>query len=138
MSCPDCLTGAVLAGEPSGHIVDGAYFAPSPNAGSSKEAIVLLTDIFGLALKNPKVLADRYAATLGCDTYVPDLFNGKWFFSTAAVIINQPEMAGNPPFTEEQLKSPERAGEHFPLRSWVWMFIKVLHRIPAVSESIQT
>lgn len=77
MSCPDCLTGTVLPGEPTGSIVDGAYFSPRPDgSGAGTQAIVLLTDVFGLALKNPKIIADRYAATVGCDVWVPDFFDG--------------------------------------------------------------
>ncbi|KAF7365251.1 DLH domain-containing protein [Mycena venus] len=115
MSCPDCFTGSVLVGEPTGVIsnIDGAYFANGGNSESeSKRAIILLTDIFGvieplltknsaltsrcyegLKLKNPKVLADQFALNLKCDVWVPDLF------------------AGHPPVTVEQMEMlPDRAG----------------------------
>ncbi|KAF7361457.1 Dienelactone hydrolase endo-1,3,1,4-beta-D-glucanase [Mycena sanguinolenta] len=55
MSCPDCFRGSVLDGEPTGIIsdLDGAYFA-SGGSSQSKRAIILLTDGFGLKIKNPK------------------------------------------------------------------------------------
>src|ERR1700742_3090499 len=65
MSCPDCTTGGLLPGEPSGVFsTQGAYFsaAPSPPEHSSgKRAVILLTDGFGLPLKNCKILADGFA-----------------------------------------------------------------------------
>ena len=74
-----------------------AYYAPAPapapanessvgetqtqdqdqSAQSKKKfAIVLLTDIYGLPLGNCKLMADRFAQELGCDVWVPDLFDG--------------------------------------------------------------
>lgn len=44
---------------------------------TSSRAVVLLTDIFGLPLKNSKILADKISTRLGCDVWVPDLFNGR-------------------------------------------------------------
>ena len=41
-------------------------------------AIIFLTDIFGLPLVNCKIMADRLADEVGCDVWVPDLFEGKW------------------------------------------------------------
>ncbi|KAJ7021964.1 Alpha/Beta hydrolase protein [Mycena alexandri] len=94
MSCPNCFKGAVLEGQPTGVIIDaqdGAYFAAGN--GDTKRAIVLLTDVFGLPLKNSKILADSFAQHLGCDVWVPDLF------------------ACQPPLTVEQMQGvPERAG----------------------------
>ncbi|KAJ7784599.1 Alpha/Beta hydrolase protein [Mycena metata] len=116
MSCPDCFKGAVLDGEPTGSIVasqDGAYFAPGN--GDTKRAIILLTDIFGLPLKNSKILADSFAQHLGCDVWVPDLF------------------AGHPPLRVEQMQGvPERAGlklGFFGLLKVIW---GALPSIPAL------
>ncbi|KAJ7459828.1 dienelactone hydrolase [Mycena latifolia] len=106
MSCPDCFKGAVLEGEPTGTIAsefESAYFA---TGGTSKRAIILLTDIFGLPLKNSKILADNFAMHLQCDVWVPDLF------------------AGHPPVTEAQMKSlPDRAGvkmSFFDILKLIW------------------
>jgi carboxymethylenebutenolidase len=83
MSCPDCTTGGFLPGEPTGTFsTQGAYFTPAPVAlepedpQASKRAVLLLTDAFGLPLKNSKILADNLAKRLNCDVWVPDLFEG--------------------------------------------------------------
>lgn len=55
---------------------DGAYYAPAPT-GEGRRAILLLTDGFGLELKNCKILADRLSSRLGCDVWVPDYFKGE-------------------------------------------------------------
>ncbi|KAI5892199.1 uncharacterized protein SCHCODRAFT_015880 [Schizophyllum commune H4-8] len=79
MSCPHCVRGFPLPGEPKGvlrnDLMLDAYLA-SPNAPSeqwtpSHRAVVLLTDIFGLNLPNPKLLADRFSQELGCDVVGP-------------------------------------------------------------------
>ena len=71
--CEHCKSGFVLPGEPKGSMQDGAYFAAGAD---TTRAVVLLTDIFGLPLKNSKILADQFAEQVGCDVWVPDLFNG--------------------------------------------------------------
>ncbi|GAA97807.1 uncharacterized protein L969DRAFT_19153 [Mixia osmundae IAM 14324] len=81
MSCADCFKGYMLDGEPRGSMVDiGGVQAYStlPAKGDAKAgtAIVIATDIFGLAVKNPKLLADRFSDVLGVAAYVPDLFEG--------------------------------------------------------------
>ena len=76
-----CKKGSLLPGEPRG-IMDkdtGAYLAKSPtaaNAGGSAVAIVLLTDAFGLPLKNSKLIADTLSERLECDVWIPDIFAG--------------------------------------------------------------
>ena len=87
MSCPQCTQGYILPGEPSGSIVDGAYFVAAPEgaaASGPKKAIVLLTDIFGLPLKNSKILADELSKRVSCDVWVPDLFAGTCYVSVSA------------------------------------------------------
>lgn len=77
-SCDNCLKGYELPGEPTGSIVpefNGAYLAKGPE-GYTKRAIVYLTDIFGLPLKNSKIMADELAKRLSCDVWIPDLFDG--------------------------------------------------------------
>lgn len=76
MVCPDCTKGNFLPGEPTGVIsTQGAYYSTVPMP-TTKCAIILLTDAFGLPLKNCKILADRFAQRLNCDVWVPDLFDG--------------------------------------------------------------
>jgi hypothetical protein len=84
--CKNCVSGYVLPGEPKGTIKDGAYvysYEPdsqhqdgTPNL--TKTAIILVTDIFGLDLKNSKILADSMGERLHCDVLVPDLFDGTY------------------------------------------------------------
>ena len=57
----------------------GAYLTKSPTAahpGESTVAIILLTDAFGLPLKNSKIIADTLSERLGCDVWIPDIFAG--------------------------------------------------------------
>jgi carboxymethylenebutenolidase len=81
-SCPDCVKGVQLDGEPTGSVFKfsdtgiDAYFAPGPQETASTRCVFLLTNIFGLPLKNSKILADSIAREFGCDVWVPDLFNG--------------------------------------------------------------
>ncbi|KAG6901757.1 hypothetical protein C0995_008232 [Termitomyces sp. Mi166 len=79
MSCPDCLTGDILPGEPTGaSSIQGAYLAPATgNSSTSGRAILLLADAFGLPLRNFKILADKFAAELQCNVWVPDYFEGR-------------------------------------------------------------
>lgn len=80
MSCPDCTKGDFLPGEPKGSInseYQGAYFTSESGGEPSKRAVILLTDAFGLPLKNCKIIADEIATKLECDVWIPDYFNGK-------------------------------------------------------------
>ncbi|CAG7854634.1 SubName: Full=Related to dienelactone hydrolase endo-1,3,1,4-beta-D-glucanase-Laccaria bicolor {ECO:0000313/EMBL:CCA70526.1} [Serendipita indica DSM 11827] len=66
--CANCVSGHVLPGDPTGSTdpASGCYLALrnpaiAGRADANKTAIVLLTDIIGLRLKNAKLLADRFA-----------------------------------------------------------------------------
>jgi len=88
MSCENCVQGSILPGEPQGQLIGDAYFHAAPTAsdgaeGSSKKAIVLLTDIFGLPLVNSKLNADRLSKESGYDVWVPDFFAGTSLASKA-------------------------------------------------------
>jgi hypothetical protein len=120
--CKNCVSGYVLPGEPKGTIKDGAYvysYAPEQSGSqdgiphlTGKTAIILLTDAFGLDLKNSKILADSFGERLKCDVLVPDLFNGTFipyrfrrtgaedqtFIDTWCRISS-----GHPPFSEADL-----------------------------------
>lgn len=45
-----------------------------------KKAVAVMTDVFGLGIPNPKIIADHFAEKLNLDVYVPDLFAGSPFF----------------------------------------------------------
>jgi len=95
MSCDNCSKGLVLPGDPTGTIgPDGAYLASAPPSDVTlTHAVVLLTDAFGLPLKNCKILADALSNRLGCDVWVPDIFNGDPLFSPDALNF-VPDKAG--------------------------------------------
>jgi len=79
MSCPRCQEGAFLSGEPKGTVgglLGDSYFSPAPVTNDSKTAILVLTDGFGLPLKNCKIIADELAKELECDVWVADYFLG--------------------------------------------------------------
>lgn len=73
--CENCLQGYVLNGTPTGSFEGTTYFHPASST-DSKKAVVLITDIFGLKLVNPKLMADQYSERLKCDVWVPDIFDG--------------------------------------------------------------
>ena len=80
MSCPDCTSGNWLPGSPKGTEENGVYLAKGSNQEDTKgKAAVVFTDIFGLSISNPKVIADTIAERTGFDVWVPDLFNGASF-----------------------------------------------------------
>ena len=84
MSCTYCYKGFVLPGEPKGSMVGPDYFTPAPSGATDRsKAIVLLTDIFGLPLPNPRIVADHLAENVGVDVWIPDFFNGASLWLTA-------------------------------------------------------
>ncbi|TFK52532.1 dienelactone hydrolase endo-1,3,1,4-beta-D-glucanase [Heliocybe sulcata] len=80
MSCPQCTQGFILPGEPEGEMTrvgeTEGYLHRAPEGSTSTRAVFLLSDIFGLPLKNSKILADTISKRLQCDVWVPDLFAG--------------------------------------------------------------
>jgi len=118
MSCTYCYKGFVLPGEPKGSIIGLDYFTPAPSdATEHTKAIILLTDIFGLPLPNPRIVADHLAEQLGVDVWVPDFFNGK------------------PPFDVNELEPlmPDRAGVK---TSWLTVGRMVLKGLPSLPAFI--
>ncbi|KAI0304477.1 dienelactone hydrolase endo-1,3,1,4-beta-D-glucanase [Multifurca ochricompacta] len=111
------LQGIVLPGDPKGSMVGPNYFTPAPTDAKQKtKAIVLLTDIFGLPLPNPRIVADHLAEHIGVDVWVPDFFNGK------------------PPFNVNDLEPlmPDRAGVKFTWANIALLIFKVLPAIPGM------
>ena len=72
--CAHCKAGHILPGEPNGSFHDGAYYAVGAD---QTKAVILLTDAFGLPMKNCKIMADQFAEQIGCDVWVPDICNGE-------------------------------------------------------------
>ncbi|THH16643.1 hypothetical protein EW146_g4025 [Bondarzewia mesenterica] len=99
MSCENCSKGYMLPGEPTGSMVGGAYYRSAPasaesTAATPNTAIVLLTDAFGLPLKNSKILADLLSEKVGVDVWVPDLFDGVPIFRVEELEPLMPDRAG--------------------------------------------
>ena len=84
--CANCVTGYRLPGEPTGEMIHieptvmEAYLVSKHTKTSEgdgvKKAVVFLTDVFGLPLGNPKIMADEINARVHVDVYVPDMFEG--------------------------------------------------------------
>ncbi|KAI0283912.1 dienelactone hydrolase endo-1,3,1,4-beta-D-glucanase [Russula aff. rugulosa BPL654] len=117
MSCTYCYKGFALPGEPKGTIVGRDYFTAAPNDATQRtKAIVLLTDIFGLPLPNPRIVADHLAEQVGVDVWVPDYFNGK------------------PPADANSLEPlmPDRAGAKTPWLDILKFIFKVIPLLPGI------
>lgn len=71
------------------------YFTPAPSDSTQPaKAVVLLTDVFGLALPNPRIVADHLAEHVGVDVWIPDFFNGKPPFRVTDLEPIMPDRAG--------------------------------------------
>ena len=54
------------------------YFTPARGySNQPTKAIILLTDVFGLLIPNPRIVADHLAEHIGVDVWIPDFFNGR-------------------------------------------------------------
>lgn len=112
-----------MSGEPAGRILGdfhGAYFSPAPSADAAdrgKFTVLLLTDAFGLPLKNCKIMADELAKRLGCDVWVPDYFNGK------------------PLIPFEKIDVPDHGGGKLSAWSWIRLIFTVF--VPQIPTFIR-
>ncbi|KAL2919160.1 hypothetical protein HK105_201435 [Polyrhizophydium stewartii] len=74
-----CLRGFLHEGTPAGSVIKvgglDTYLATS-EAGETDKAVVLIHDVFGWGIPNPRLIADRIAKDGGYRVYVPDFFNG--------------------------------------------------------------
>jgi carboxymethylenebutenolidase len=79
--CINCVSGDVIPGTPRGQIQKiGPYetYISKPTSsseiqGGNEKAVVLFTDVFGLALTNIKLIADIISDRSGIVTFVPDV-----------------------------------------------------------------
>jgi hypothetical protein len=78
ISCPDCLTGFVKGGTPTGTVttIHGLQTYVARPVGTPKAVIVFIPDAFGWELSNPRLLADTYAKKGGYLVYLPNFMNG--------------------------------------------------------------
>ena len=142
--CAHCVSGRALPGEPTGVFHEGPYFHPAPTSESAtdssapKRAVVLLTDAFGLPFKNCKLLADKYSERLGCDVWIPDIFNGVFITQLAqtAVMDSLSYMhvfTGRPPIPAGTIYDdlPQTPGATIPLTTKLRMLWTMLMSLPA-------
>lgn len=111
--CPNCITGHRLSGDSTGEMVRvspnvvDAYYASKHSrqeeGATGKKAVVFLTDIFGLPLGNPKIMADTINERLGVDVWVPDMFDGKPWLLLWVLIRAESSMVGRYPVSSESL-----------------------------------
>lgn len=141
MSCPDCISGNPLPGSPKGTEENGAYFAQGSGQEETKDkAVVVLTDIFGIAIPNPKIIADTIADRTGFDVWVPDLFNGLSFASIRRPDVRRSsgtDCPGHPPLAPEVMDpvSPRHPGEKIGFLKTVKFYLAVLMHIPGLIAS---
>ncbi|KDN42416.1 hypothetical protein K437DRAFT_226252 [Tilletiaria anomala UBC 951] len=72
--CSHCIELNELPGKPTGHETEVVGVSSYVAKGSKRGTIVIATDIFGLGIPNPMIIADNYAKESGFTTIVPDLF----------------------------------------------------------------
>ncbi|KAJ5093799.1 hypothetical protein N7456_009660 [Penicillium angulare] len=82
-----CITGSLHEGEAKGNVQDiqniSTYIAYPPDK-STKNAILIITDVIGHKFINAQLIADQFAAK-GYFVIMPDMFNGD------SVPLNRPE-----------------------------------------------
>ncbi|GAP86722.1 putative dienelactone hydrolase family protein [Rosellinia necatrix] len=80
MSCPDCFSGAVHEGTPTGTVTKlhglDVYVAEPAGESPPKAIVVLIPDIFGWTFVNIRLMADSFSKKGGYRVYVPDFMNG--------------------------------------------------------------
>ncbi|PWN37580.1 alpha/beta-hydrolase, partial [Meira miltonrushii] len=73
-----CIKANYHTGKPVGHETKFAgldtYITGSESA---DKAILIIPDVFGITLVNTRLLADKYAESVGARVYVPDFFDGQ-------------------------------------------------------------
>ena len=75
--CKHCVDVNEIPGKPAGSESQVAGVNSYIAKGNKNGTIVVASDIFGLAIDNPMIIADRYAKETGYTVIVPDLFNGE-------------------------------------------------------------
>lgn len=130
--CQHCTQGTVLPGEPKWSMQpNGAYFAPGQSDQTgTKNAVLLLTDIFGLPLKNSKIMADKFAEQLGCDVWVPDVFAGTSFIMET----KRSQRVLSWTFRRKSPRRSQRIGRYHAKSSGRWHISMGQTHFPVVSD----
>lgn len=74
--CEHCIDLKELPGTPSGSSEKVGGVETYVAKGNQKGSIVIATDIFGVGVTNPKIVADIFAKKTGFTVFVPDIFPG--------------------------------------------------------------
>ena len=81
MSCPQCFSGHVNPGTPTGRwdTIHGlrTYIAEPSARKPALGIIVIIPDAFGVEFVNNQILADHYASAAQYLVYLPDFMNGQ-------------------------------------------------------------
>ena len=81
MSCPECFSGHVNSGTPTGTIEQiygrRTYIARPQEDKQPLGVVVIIPDAFGLPFVNNQILADHYASAGQFLVYLPDFQDGK-------------------------------------------------------------
>jgi dienelactone hydrolase len=80
MSCPQCFTGHINPGSPTGRWETvynlRTYIAEPASAKPVLGIIVIIPDAFGVDFVNNQILADHYASAAQFLVYLPDFMDG--------------------------------------------------------------
>lgn len=74
--CEHCIDLKELPGTPKGAEATIGGVKTYVAKGSKTGSLVVATDIFGLGIVNPRIVADTFAEKTGFSVYVPDIFPG--------------------------------------------------------------
>ncbi|KAF2156541.1 alpha/beta-hydrolase [Myriangium duriaei CBS 260.36] len=81
MSCPQCFSGHVNPGSPTGRFETvynrRTYVAEPPDGKQAQGIIVIIPDAFGVPFVNNQILADHYASAGSFLVLLPDFMDGK-------------------------------------------------------------
>lgn len=81
MSCPQCFSGHINPGTPTGHweTIHGlrTYIAKPADGKDVRGIIIIVPDAFGVDFVNNQILADHYASAADFLVYLPDFMDGR-------------------------------------------------------------
>ncbi|KAI0022936.1 dienelactone hydrolase family protein [Xylariomycetidae sp. FL0641] len=97
MSCPDCFSGTVHDGKPSGTVTKlhglDTYIAEPASGRAPKAIIVIIPDAFGWDFVNIRLIADGYARKKDYRVYAPDFMNGNsaplWLLDSMKAVLKK-------------------------------------------------
>lgn len=80
MSCPECFTGHINTGTPTGRweTIHGlrTYVAEPTGGKEARGVVVIIPDAFGVDFVNNQILSDHICSAAQFLVYLPDFMNG--------------------------------------------------------------